>query len=695
MDGQLDPQFGHFALVAAFLLSVYGLIVGLVGIYRRDLRISRSAGNATHFATLLGVLSLVALAVLFLRHDYRVAYVWRTSNNDMPPWYLVSAIWGGMDGSMLLWAVFASAYASLALRGARASANHGSSTVPWVVPIVCLNNVFFYGIVTFFTNPFRFIPTDVVPANGSGLNPLLQNPSMLIHPITLYLGFTGFLVPFAFCMGALLSGNLSADWVRETRRWTLLAWSFLTVGIMLGGHWAYVELGWGGFWAWDPVENASFFPWLTGTAFLHSVIVQERRQMLKMWNVSLCLLTYLLTVFGTFLTRSGVVQSVHAFAEGNIGPLFLGYLILLIVLGFGLVFYRRRELRSENYIQSYFSREAAFLFNNLVLLAILFATLWGVMFPVISEAFGYQKSVVGPPFFNRVNGPLFLFLLLLMACGPLIAWRRSSWASFFRLARATFFIASLVLLGFFVFDPSRPGAALGFGLGVLVIGVVGAEFHRAARVRRGLVDQSYAGALVQVIKTKPARYGGYLVHLGVGVMAIAITGATVYKIERDFVLAPGERLEVGRYALELTDITQSDKGNYSALHAQVKVSNRQTGAVLGMLEPEQRFYPASQQTTTEVDIRSTLGEDLYLALAGIEDGDTQKGETQTAVDAEATKVKAAFKVFVNPLQVWVWCGGVVIFLGAAVLVISSFAEARERQPVTTAVPGSADREVTA
>jgi len=508
-----------------------------------------------------------------------------------------------------------------------------------------------------------------MPTNGNGLNPLLQNPSMLIHPICLYLGFTGFVIPFAYCMAALLSGDLSGQWIQLARRWTLVAWGFLTVGIILGGHWAYIELGWGGFWAWDPVENASFLPWLTATAFLHSVIVQERRNMLRIWNVSLCALTYILTVFGTFLTRSGIVQSVHAFAEGNVGQWLLTYIVFITLLTIVTIAYRYRELRSPESLESYFSREAAFLFNNLVLLGICFATFWGVMFPVFSEALGYEKSVVGPPFFNQVNGPLFLVLIALMGYGPLISWKRNSWQNFAKLVWRPLLAGSAVTVLFLGIDGTRIIAAVSFGLFVFVLGTIMGEFHRAARIRRELSQGEGAlQSLVSVVRRKPERYGGYIVHLGVVFMAVGITASTIYKIEKDFVLKLGQPAELGGYSLELMSLQEEQFKNYAALRAVVQVRDAASRQILGELHPEQRFYPASQQTTTEVDTRATPWQDLYIALGGI--------------DPELKETGAAFKVFINPLQFWVWVGGMIMLGGTLVLVVSAF---RMRQVVRESV----------
>ena len=658
---------GHFCLVVAWLMSLYGFTAGVYG--ARSVKANpasakaqawvRSARNSVLLCCFFSVLSLIALGQAFVTHNYKYIYVWQHSNNSMAAMYRVSAIWGGMDGSMLLWAVIMSIYSAVAV--------WRSSDVPrellrWIVPVLSAGTGFFLTVVTLLTNPFRLVPPGSSPVDGNGLNPLLQNPSMMIHPPMLYAGFTGFIVPAAFCFAALISGNLSDRWIKLTRRTTLVAWTFLTCGIILGGNWAYIELGWGGFWAWDPVENASFLPWLTATAFLHSVMVQEHRGMLKIWNVCLSVATYALTVFGTFLTRSGVVQSVHAFAETDIGWVFLAYLGVMIAFTIGLIIHRRVELRPEHRLESYFSREAAFLFNNLALIGICFATFWGTMFPVISEAFAGEKAVVGPPFFNQVNVPLFLSLLFLMGIGPLIAWRKASGRAVVKIFTVPILIGSAVTVAFLVFEPTRPYPALGFGLVTFVLCTIEAEFRRAVRVRRQVAGGSYGAGLVSVVRRKPRRYGGFLVHLGVAIMAVAITASSAYKIEQDVTLTAGGEKVVGRYILKLDQLEQQLFSNYGAMIASITVLDAKTRQELTKMHPEKRSYTVNQETTTEVALRMTPREDLYIALTGIDIA------PNAAEDVDLKTVPAMFKVFVNPLQVWVWFGGIVILFGSMIVI---------------------------
>ncbi len=652
-------DLGHFSLIFAWFLSAYGLIVGACGAAKGDRRFCSSALGSLHLMSVMAFGSLAGLGALFLQHDYRYRYVWQTSNNDMPWYYLISAIWGGMDGSLLLWAVIMCLFSSGVMLGVRSMPR---TLARWLTPVLSGACLFFLSVVTFLTNPFRMLPEGAFPPDGNGLNPLLQNPSMLIHPPMLYSGFTGFVVPFAFCVAALLSGDLSDQWIVRTRRWTLVAWGLLTCGIVLGGNWAYIELGWGGFWAWDPVENASFLPWLTGTAFLHSVMVQERKGMLKVWNVSLAVSTYLLSVFGTFLTRSGIVQSVHAFAETDVGWVFLAYIGLVAAICCALIAWRWSALRPERKLESYLSREAAFLFNNLILLAICFATFWGVMFPVLSEWLTGEKSVVGPPFFNQVNVPLFLALLFMMGVGPLIAWRRASVSSIRRSFAGPSLIGSLVIILCLFIEPTRFYPALGFGLSVFAMATVEAEFRRGAKARRQLTGDGTAASLIGLVRSRPRKYGGFIVHLGVAIMAFAITASMAYKIERDVVLRSGESTKVGPYTLKFVGLEREMRRDHSALIAKLEAYGSDN-VLLGTLHPEKRAYARNEEVTSEVDIRMTLRDDLYVALTGIE----INGTAEQAASADPTKAPAIFKVFVNPLQIWLWAGAVLTLLGTIIV----------------------------
>ena len=589
-------------------------------------------------------LSLSCLAGAFLQNDYTNQFVWQFSNRDMPTIYKITAVWGGMDGSMLLWATFLGLGVSLLAYQSRKLA---SPFMSWVLVAAHSSTLFFTSVTLFSTNPFRYLQVPVVPVDGNGLNPLLQNPYMAIHPPMLYAGFTLFAIPFAFCLGALVSGNLSNEWIMKTRRWTLIAWGFLTVGITLGGHWAYLELGWGGFWAWDPVENSSFLPWLTGTAFLHSVMIQERKQMLRFWNVWLIGLTYGLTVFGTFLTRSGIVQSIHAFASTDIGWLFLLYLGGLVITLSWLSWLRRNELRSERSLESFLSREAFFLLNNLVFLSICFAVLWGVLFPVLSEAVTGVKQTIGIPFFNAVTIPFFLLMLLLMGVGPAVAWRRSTPQRLMKACLAPAIGAVLVGTFLLILGVRNLYANLSYSLSWFVALTVLLEVSRAIRAQRA-TSLNLIAATATAVKKHQRRLAGGLVHIGVAITAIAITASMAHKTERELNIKPGGDATIGRYRLVLDEVTGDETSTYESLVAHLSVFSGDTASTpLLTMKPEMRRYRRNSETTSEIALRMNWLEDLYIVLAGVNPEDSS----------------VALKVFVNPLQVWLWFGVFVMIAG--------------------------------
>ncbi len=656
-------EFGQFSLCLGWLLALVGVVFGVyVGIAKPSIFSHVELLRRVTIAVAISLgSSLVGLGYGFVTNDYSIQYIWQYSNRDMPWIYKITAIWGGMDGSMLLWCFLVAVFCALV---AKSSVSYPRPLRPWLYSFLNSSTLFFSTITLFLTNPFRYLKSPIVMPDGNGLNPLLQNEYMAIHPPMLYLGFTGLAIPYAFCMAALCSGHMSNDWIRLTRRWTLVAWTFLTAGIVLGGHWAYLELGWGGFWAWDPVENASFLPWLTATAFLHSVMVQERKGMLKIWNIFLIVLTYALTVFGTFLTRSGLVQSVHAFASTDIGWVFLTYLATIILVAAAMVVYRRAQLKPERAIESLFSREAVFLLNNLVLLSVCFAVLWGVMFPVLSEAFTGVKQTVGIPFFNAVNVPLFLILIALMGIGPVIAWKRST-PRF--LARSF----AVPLLGAFVVSTALVWAGITDFYPVLSYGICFfALMSILGELQRGLKAQSAATRqaplaptnVIALFRRHRIKYGAHLIHFGVLVMTVAITASMAHKVEREFTLAPGERFAVGRFSLELSEFHEETLPNYESIQAHVNVRSLKDDSLLREMAPELRFYPKNKETTTEVALRMGQREDLYLILAGIDE----------------TGAKASMKVFINPLQVWLWYGAIIMVIGGFVVAIPVAKIATER-----------------
>jgi len=528
--------------------------------------------------------------------------------------------------------------------------------MPYVTAVLMTTATFFLTLLVFVTPPFERLA--FVPPEGRDLNPLLQNYWMTIHPPSLYLGFVTFSVPFAFAIAALVTGKLGDTWFRTTRRWTIFAWFFLGLGNLFGALWAYRVLGWGGYWAWDPVENAAFMPWLTGTAYLHSVMIQEKKNMLKVWNFVLIILTFALTIFGTFLTRSGVISSVHSFTQSGLGPYFLSFLAFVLVVSLGLLFWRLPMLRSENELDSLLSRESAFLFNNLILVGIAFAVFWGTMFPIISEAVRGVKITVGPPFFNKVNAPLGLVLLFLMGVGPIIAWRRATWSHLKRNFAAPVVTGVVGGALCFALGARNYWAVVSFSLGFFVLATIVMEFYRGMRARQAMMGEPPVTALARLFAKNRRRYGGYVVHLGVVMIFVGITGTSAFRQERQATVSQGERFEIGGYSMQYNGLEEQDTPHASYLRANVSVFR--DGRLVDTLKPEKRFYKKPEQPTTEVAIRSTLGSDLYLVL-GSYDGDSRR---------------VTFLAYLNPLISFLWLGGVVVAIGTGVVMWPSAAPAR-------------------
>lgn len=635
---------GHVSLIAAFATAGYAVAAGLLGARRADPGLVRSSRNAVYATTLLVVLAAAMLLGLLVNDAFQVRYVAENSRSDQPVLYKLSALWGGMAGSLLLWTLILCGYSTVATWINR---NRFPALMPYVYA-VCMGTAFFFiALQLFAADPFELLP--FIPADGRGLNPLLQNPAMAIHPPNLYLGFVGFTIPFAFAIAALASGKLDTSWLHAIRRWTIVSWLFLSVGITLGAQWAYVELGWGGYWGWDPVENASLMPWFTATAYLHSVMIEEKKQMLRIWNMLLIIATFALCIFGTFLTRSGIVSSVHAFTTSNLGPMFAGFLALTLAASLALVAWRLPQLRSAARLESVLSRESSFLFNNLVLVVACFAVLWGTMFPVISEAVNGVKITVGPPFFNRVNVPIFLALLALTGIGPLIAWRRASWRSL----RRVFLWPALVTLasgvGLIAAGLRSPYAIMSLALAAFVVATVVQEFRRGARARSAATGEPQPVALWNLTLRNKRRYGGYVIHIGVVLMAVGITGSSVFQREVEATLRPGESVDLSGYRLQYTDLQQFETEGVGVVSASVIAFDGPDPRF--RLVPQRHFHPRQDNPTTEVAIWSGLRHDLYLVLAGWDEART-----------------ATFKAYLNPLVKWIWIGGVVMALGTAICV---------------------------
>jgi len=657
--------FGHIILALAFATCVYAIAAALGGSRTGRAAWTTSARHAIHAVTLLLTAAMTALAISMLRDDFSMVYVATHSSIAQPDLYKVTALWGGQSGSLLLWVWLLSLFGSAALFQNR---RRHPQLIPYAAATIAFGMGFFLFLMLYVENPFATFPIGRIPSDGQGLNPLLQNPYMAIHPPCLYTGYVGFSIPFAFAIAALATGRLGTDWLRATRRWTLFSWGFLSIGILLGAHWAYLELGWGGYWAWDPVENASFMPWLAGTAFLHSVIIQEKRNMLKVWNMVLVFLAYGLAIFGTFLTRSGVISSVHSFAQSDLGPFFLWYLAFVLAGAVALLIWRRPQLTTPNRFDSVVSRESAFLLNNLLLLAAVFAVLWGTIFPILSEAVEGTKITVGPPYFNRVMSPIGLALLALTGVGPLVAWRRASPTSLKREFRLP--IAAMVV-ALVVFAVLRFGlaASMSFGLCVFVLTTVGGEFWRGTMARHTMTGESYPIAFLTLIQRNRRRYGGYIVHVGIVMILAGITGS-IFNSEAEAVLKPGETLEVGGYTLRYDHTIDTSHPEFSGIAARVAVTR--DGHDVVTLDPEKRVYRASRQPTTEAAVLSTFREDIYLTLAETLDNGS-----------------ISLSAHVNPLVRWLWAGGVVLVLGTVVGAWPEPVERRVRAPAFAAAVSAA------
>jgi cytochrome c-type biogenesis protein CcmF len=674
-------QVGSFALLLALALSAYSFLAGLLALLRQDQgserlgETARRAGIAVFAAVLLAAVVLVVCA---FQDNFTIAYIFHHSNRALPAPYKFATLWSGQEGSLLFWSLLLAAYGFVL----RLRYKTDPRLFAYASVILAAVQIFFLLLLNFAAHPFAILQGPL-RADGSGLNPLLQYPEMVIHPPMLYLGYVGFTVPFAFAMGALIMKYPGEKWIHITRRWTMVTWGFLTCGVFLGAHWAYSVLGWGGYWGWDPVENASLMPWLTGTAFLHSVMMQEKRGMLKVWNMWLVFATFWLAILGTFLTRSGIISSVHAFAQSSIGEWFFWFLILSFVAFLFFFLKNKSHLRSEHKLESLISRESSFLFNNLLFVLLCFTVLWGTWFPKISELAQGNKVTVGAPFYNRVAIPVAMLLLLLTAVGPLLAWRKTSLES---LKRNFLWptVGAIAVAVFLMITPESWGSPFGLrpwkdfsyfyslmaiALSVLVALTVASEFYRGGRVIAKHTGQNMFASMVQLTHRNTRRYGGYIVHFGVVVVIIGLAGAA-FNQDKEQALGFGDKLTLGAYTLICRSYTQEDKPNYASEWAIIDVEKN--GRQIDTLYPERRFYKASQQAQTMPSIRSTLKEDLYLVYEG----------------QDATG-KPILKAHLNPLVMWIWLG-VWIIIGGTILALVPNAPAPVSvtvpKPVHTAIP---------
>jgi cytochrome c-type biogenesis protein CcmF len=645
-------NLGSLAILLAFCVAIYATTASVVGRLKAKPFLVVSGRRAVYATWALMTLASAVLVSALMTGDFRFSYVAEHSNHTMPTLYKFAAWWGGQEGSLLFWSWLLSTYTMVVVFTNR---RRHTTMLPWVVAVLTIVQTFFLILNNFIANPFQMLATDgliVDVKDGQGLNPLLQYPAMAIHPPMLYLGYVGFAVPFAFAIGSLITRQPGDAWIATTRRWTLVTWLFQTTGIMLGAAWAYHVLGWGGYWGWDPVENASLLPWLSGTAFLHSVMMQEKKGMMKVWNIVLVSATFFLCILGTFLTRSGVVQSVHAFSRSEIGKYFVSFLAIAIAAVIFLILERLDYLKSEAQLESVISRESSFLFNNLILLASCFAVLWGTLFPVISEAITNDKISLDADWYNRLMVPIGLFLLLLTGLGPLFAWRRTSAESLRRNFQYPG-IASLVLvIALFAAGIRHPYALISFGFCLFVALTVIIEFYKGARSIAAKNSMNLVRATVELTHRNTRRYGGYLVHMGIVLMFIGFTGHA-FNLSEVKELNTGDSMKIGSYDLRMVNLAQSENENYAWHRATMAVSKN--GNFLGTLEPEKRFYKASRQGTSEVGIRQRPNEDLYLNFGGMSD-DNQR---------------AVIQAYVFPLVSWIWIGTLLVLFGTLTCLVPS------------------------
>jgi len=652
-------ELGQQTLTFGWLITILGCFVAIAaGVTRRD-DWTQVAERTLYVVFAAVTLSMCALFYALATNDFSLAYVAAHSARAMSLETRLAALWGGQAGSLLLWGWMVAAYGAAAISLNRKS---NRNLMPWVVLCVLLNLAFFLSLCTFISLPFEKVPPTEVRSDGNGLNPLLQHPLMTIHPVVLYAGFTGFIVPYAFAFANMVTGELGTQWFQTTRRWTLFAWTSLGAGLILGGRWAYEILGWGGYWAWDPVENAALMPWLAATAYLHSVMIQEKRDMLKTWNLVLIGLTYLLCVFGTFLTRSGIVQSVHAFTNsGTFTPIFFSYVAVTAVLFFGILLYRLPELKTNNQLESMVSREAGFLLNNWVFMAILVVVFWGTLLPVVSEAISGQRTTVGPVFFNWHAGLWSLVLIFLTGVGPLIAWRRATPASVRRqfVVPASVGLTTGVVLATLFWQSATVWAIACWTLSAFVIATIGQEYYRAVSARVRGQGESPAAALWLLLRRNQRRYGGYIVHLGIILMFIAVSGAVFNKEHLENV-KPGETMAVEDYEFEYKTAEPNLQQHYGG--ATARVALYRNGEGLATMLPQKRIYWLEQQPSSMPAIYSTWLEDVYLILNEVEP------------DGSAT-----FKVHINPLVNWLWIGAGVAIVGSIFIMWPHPEVARRRQ----------------
>jgi len=687
---------GSACLTVALLTALYAAGASVYGVVSGRAQWVTSGRRAIYCVAALCVAAFAILESAFLRSDFSYKLVAEGSSTDTPTFYKVTAVWATQDGSLLLWATLLSLFASAVLFLTRRSLR---DIAPWATAVLACVAAFFLFLMVGWENPFDTLA--MVPQEGAGLNPLLRHPAMMIHPPMLYTGYVGFSIPFAFAIGALIARRTGADWIRATRRFALIAWTFLGTGILLGALWSYSELGWGGYWAWDPVENASLMPWLVGTAFLHSIMVQEKRGMLKVWNVSLICATFVLALLGTFLVRSGILESIHAFGASTIGVQMLVFIACVVALSAGLILARLPDLRTEARLDSLLSREAFFLLNNLVLVGLCLVVMWGTFFPLISEALTGTEETVGPPWFNRIVTPLALVLVLLSGIGPVLAWRRVTPGRLVRILAVPAGLTLLTLAALLTLTDAAESVTslVMFSFVAFVLGVVGQEFVRGASARRVMTGESWPQALLRLLGRNRRRYGGYLVHAGIAVLFLGVAASSAFMEQRDVRLSPGETIRIDDYEVTYREATARLGGDGSGTGAPISfgaVMDVRRGDQSFTLHPSRNYYSTGDpskgaisrffegEATSEVDVRWGLRRDFWLAvrpdLISLEEpiarADRQFADSPGQVQAIVIRTladlyredppPAAFRAIVSPLVAWIWIGGAIAVLGALV-----------------------------
>ena len=676
-------DIGLITLTIAFLLTLYATFASAYGGRYNQWKWVESARNASLLAFPFLTVSVIVLVYALYTLDFSLTYVYDVSSQAMSPFLRVTALWGGQEGSVLFWAWMMSGFVAVVLLR---KWDRDRELMPYFTATAMLTTAFFVGVVVFITNPFErlwhvpganevtqslFQPANAMPfypEDGGGLNPLLRHFGMIGHPPTTYLGFTGFVIPFAFAIAALITGQSRGDeWIRTTRRWTLVAWIFLSIGLILGGRWAYDVLGWGGFWGWDPVENAMLMPWLTGTAFLHSVMMTEKRGMLKKWNMVLIILTYSLSLFGTFITRTGVISSVHAFAKSALGPAFFAFIGLTFLGSVTILYLRWDTLKSEHSLESFISRESAFVLQNMLFLAITFVVFWGTIFPLISELVTGNKITVGPPYFQKASGPLFFVLVLLMGVAPLFAWRKQA----VRVLGKAIWIPFLASLGLTLIwgyaHRMHPASILGLWLVTLTLSLILAEFWKGVQARRTSRGEDPLTALFHLIGRNHRRYGGYIIHIGVVLIALGFIGDGNFKLETQGTVSEGESLVIGNYELQFEQL-RGYAGSDGREVVEAVTTLSQNGEAIRSLNPRRDYFIVQEQPVTIPGVYSTPGKDVYVLLVGWDNG----GQTAT------------FKVYVNSLINWVWIGGFMMILGT---IIAAWSATEQREATYVLKPG--------